>query len=192
MEVDDVKVKAEAVDEARADKAATDEQPAEEMAVDEEASTTETAVTTDETKDTLCDKELPIKDEKAGDEMQEDPVVIVDNLGEFGVSISDGEQSGGDDDRPPETLEPKVVVKGTGGIVMKVKAESIQAPVSPMPTTAASVSDVCEAGSDEPAPATEEPSTDEEEFRPPTPDPRFQSLPPVQRGNELSGLCCIM
>lgn len=32
----------------------------------------------------------------------------------------------------------------------------------------------------------------EEEFRPPTPDPRFEVLPPVFKGTELSALCTIM
>lgn len=136
---------------------------------------------------------LRIKDEKAdSSEMQDDPVVVVDNLGEFGVSLSDVEQSGGEEERAPETTEPpKVVVKGTGGIVMKVKAESIQAPASPVPAPATDAPDAA-AGTAEPAPAADEPTSEDEEFRPPTPDPRFQSLPPVQRGNELSGLCCIM
>ncbi|GIY19387.1 pre-mRNA cleavage complex 2 protein Pcf11 [Caerostris extrusa] len=31
-----------------------------------------------------------------------------------------------------------------------------------------------------------------DEFRPPTPDPRFQVLPPVSKGTELSALCTIM
>ncbi|KFM74734.1 Pre-mRNA cleavage complex 2 protein Pcf11, partial [Stegodyphus mimosarum] len=33
---------------------------------------------------------------------------------------------------------------------------------------------------------------EEPEFRPPTPDPRFQVMEPVSRGTELSALCCIM
>ncbi|XP_054706727.1 uncharacterized protein LOC129216537 [Uloborus diversus] len=40
--------------------------------------------------------------------------------------------------------------------------------------------------------AVKEESDDEMEFRPPTPDPNFENLPPVFKGTELSALCCIM
>lgn len=192
----DPSVKEEAASEATADEkpidqSVSDEKPPEEMAVDETAAV---AQDSSEGNDGTCDKGgLPIKDDNASGDMQDDPVVVVDNLGEFGVSLSDVEQNNDEEERPPETVEPKVVVKSTGGIVMKVKAESIQAPISPVShSTTADVSDTAEGGgSNEPAPAPDESASDEE-FRPPTPDPRFQSLPPVQRGNELSGLCCIM
>ncbi|KAK8767191.1 hypothetical protein V5799_006029 [Amblyomma americanum] len=184
--------KAAGEEEKPAVQSSADEKPPEEMAVDEAATVKEVE------EEATCGDEggLPIiKDEHAGSEMQDDPVVVVDNLGEFGVSLSDTEQNGAEEERPPETFEPKVVVKGTGGIVMKVKAESIQAPASPVPpaahSTATEASDAGEGGT-EPTPAPDESTSDGEEFRPPTPDPRFQSLPPVQRGNELSGLCCIM
>lgn len=39
---------------------------------------------------------------------------------------------------------------------------------------------------------TEPEGSPEEEFRPPTPDPRFEVLPPVFKGTELSALCTIM
>lgn len=192
----DPSVKEEAASEATADEkpidqSVSDEKPPEEMAVDETAAVAQDG---SEGNDGTCDKGgLPIKDDNASGDMQDDPVVVVDNLGEFGVSLSDVEQNNDEEERPPETVEPKVVVKSTGGIVMKVKAESIQAPISPVShSTTADVSDTAEGGgSNEPAPAPDESASDEE-FRPPTPDPRFQSLPPVQRGNELSGLCCIM
>lgn len=190
-----VAVKEEVPDENPADKPPGDEGRADEAPTEP----METEASPDgDAKDIVSGGELTIKDEKAGsEEMPDDPVVIVDNLGEFGVSLSDGERSGDDENKPPETVEPKVVVKGTGGIIMKVKAESIQAPASPAPSSAAAAaasnaSDTGEAGADQPAQVSDEPVTDEDDFRPPTPDPRFQSLPPVQRGNELSGLCCIM
>lgn len=183
MEVD---VKEEVPDEDQANKLQGDEAPTEAM---------ETQGSLDEdAKDAVCSGELTIKDEKAGsEEIPDDPVVIVDNLGEFGMSLSDSERND-DESKPPETVEPKVVVKGTGGIVMKVKAESIQAPASPASsgTVASHALDTGEASTDKPVQTAEEAVSDEDDFRPPTPDPRFQSLPPVQRGNELSGLCCIM
>ncbi|KAM7300430.1 pre-mRNA cleavage complex 2 protein Pcf11 isoform X4 [Ixodes scapularis] len=196
MEVEGaVAAKEEVPDENPADKPPSDESRADEAPTEP----METEASPDgDAKDIVSGGELTIKDEKAGsEEMPDDPVVIVDNLGEFGVSLSDGERSGDDENKPPETVEPKVVVKGTGGIIMKVKAESIQAPASPAPSSAAAAaasnaSDTGEAGADQPAQVSDEPVTDEDDFRPPTPDPRFQSLPPVQRGNELSGLCCIM
>lgn len=192
----DPSVKEEVASEATADEkpidqSGSDEKPPEEMAVDETAAEAQEG---SEGNEATCDKGgLPIKDDNASGDMQDDPIVVVDNLGEFGVSLSDAEQNNDEEERPPETVEPKVVVKSTGGIVMKVKAESIQAPISPVShSTTADVSDTAEGGgSNEPAPAPDESASDEE-FRPPTPDPRFQSLPPVQRGNELSGLCCIM
>lgn len=174
------------------DQSGSDEKPPEEMAVDEAAVVVQEGT---EGNEAACDKGgLQIKDENASGDMQDDPVVVVDNLGEFGVSLSDAEQNNDEEERPPETVEPKVVVKSTGGIVMKVKAESIQPPISPVShSTTADAPDTAEGGgSNEPAAPAPDESASDEEFRPPTPDPRFQSLPPVQRGNELSGLCCIM
>lgn len=78
----------------------------------------------------------------------------------------------------PKT-EAKMVVMQSGGITLKVKAESLQ----------------CASNSTE---KDNKPSnnssleTDEIEFRPPTPDPRFRVMPSASRGKELSGLCCIM
>ncbi|KAL1433019.1 hypothetical protein MTO96_001999 [Rhipicephalus appendiculatus] len=96
-------------------------------------------------------------------------------------------------DRPRQSSQ-RLWSKALGGIVMKVKAESIQPPISPVShSTTADAPDTAEGGgSNEPAAPAPDESASDEEFRPPTPDPRFQSLPPVQRGNELSGLCCIM
>ncbi|XP_064482248.1 pre-mRNA cleavage complex 2 protein Pcf11-like isoform X2 [Ornithodoros turicata] len=142
----------------------------------------ESAATDPTDPETVCDEPLAIKTEKVGDEMPDDPVVIIDNLGEFGVSEGEGQDEMPVDEAPSE---PKVVVKGSGGIVLKVKAESIQAPVSPAAPSPAPPME-------EEAQPKEEVEQEEEEFRPPTPDPRFTVLPPVQRGNELSGLCSIM
>ncbi|XP_037503425.1 uncharacterized protein LOC119378324 [Rhipicephalus sanguineus] len=112
------------------DQSGSDEKPPEEMAVDEAAVVAPEGT---EGNEAACDKGgLQIKDENASGDMQDDPVVVVDNLGEFGVSLSDAEQNNDEEERPPETVEPKVVVKSTGGIVMKVKAESIQPPISPV------------------------------------------------------------
>lgn len=43
-----------------------------------------------------------------------------------------------------------------------------------------------------PNPESETVASPEEEFRLPTPDPRFEVLPPVFKGTELSALCTIM
>ncbi|XP_076321065.1 pcf11 cleavage and polyadenylation factor subunit isoform X2 [Tachypleus tridentatus] len=77
--------------------------------------------------------------------------------------------------------ESKMVVLQSGGIVMKVKAESIAQP-SPPPASNEATTAKSE---------SEEPQSDDE-FHPPPPDPRFTVLPPVLRGTELSGLCSIM
>ncbi|XP_054708497.1 uncharacterized protein LOC129218287 [Uloborus diversus] len=73
--------------------------------------------------------------------------------------------------------DAKMVVMQSGGITLKVKAESLQS----NPNANSSETDIG-SGLENKA----------DEFRPPTPDPRFQVLPPVSKGSELSGLCCIM
>ncbi|XP_067140443.1 pre-mRNA cleavage complex 2 protein Pcf11 [Centruroides vittatus] len=75
--------------------------------------------------------------------------------------------------------EAKKIILKSGGIVMKVRADSIALPASP--------------NSNAKPPTTESTECEEiKEMEYPPPDPRFKVLPPVQRGKELSGLCSIM
>ncbi|XP_023244740.1 uncharacterized protein LOC111642603 [Centruroides sculpturatus] len=75
--------------------------------------------------------------------------------------------------------EAKKIILKSGGIVMKVRADSIALPASP--------------NSNAKPPTTESSECEEiKEMEYPPPDPRFKVLPPVQRGKELSGLCTIM
>lgn len=78
--------------------------------------------------------------------------------------------------------ETKMVVMQSGGITLKVKAESLQCH---SPSNSSEKDTKVEDGKQ---------VDDEEEidFRPPTPDPNFKVQPPVSKGRELSGLCCIM
>lgn len=80
----------------------------------------------------------------------------------------------------PKT-ESKMVVMQSGGITLKVKAESLQSHSSSN-------------SPEKDAKSVDDKPVDEEDiiFRPPTPDPRFEVRPPLSKGRELSGLCCIM
>lgn len=80
--------------------------------------------------------------------------------------------------------DAKMVVMQSGGITLKVKAESLQchSPLNHSEKQTKQEDD-------------NKPVEDEDidiDFRPPTPDPHFEVRPLVSRGRELSGLCSIM
>lgn len=77
--------------------------------------------------------------------------------------------------------EAKKIILKSGGIVMKVRADSIALPASP--NSNSNVKPVVPENTE---------AEDIKEMEYPPPDPRFKILPPVQRGKELSGLCTIM
>lgn len=82
-------------------------------------------------------------------------------------------------------VESEMVVMQSGGITLKVKAESLQSSPSDSPGTSP----------EKLAKVENDKHLDDDgeiEFRPPTPDPNFTTQPPVSKGRELSGLCCIM
>ncbi|XP_015922449.2 pre-mRNA cleavage complex 2 protein Pcf11 isoform X2 [Parasteatoda tepidariorum] len=76
------------------------------------------------------------------------------------------------------TEESKMVTMHSGGITLKVKAERFKQTPSSIGTINSSVSI--------------EGQESDDDFRPPTPDPRFQVMPFVKKGKELSGLCVII
>lgn len=80
----------------------------------------------------------------------------------------------------PKT-ESKMVVMQSGGITLKVKAESLQCHSPSNPSEKDTKQD-----------EDKTVDSDEIDFRPPTPDPNFKVMPPVSKGRELSGLCSIM
>ncbi|OQR67999.1 hypothetical protein BIW11_02094 [Tropilaelaps mercedesae] len=91
--------------------------------------------------------------------------------------------------------ETKVVVKGSGGFVLKVKQDSVH-PVNnidQLPSSGTNIKLVDELGLNEDADMDGGDDDDYDDgWRPPSPDPRFRSLPPLQKGSEMSGLCSIM
>ncbi|XP_028967812.1 polyadenylation and cleavage factor homolog 11 [Galendromus occidentalis] len=125
--------------------------------------------------------------------------VIVEDLGELGVHSESTSAAGGDDESTqnsesvdpvgarsvtsPENVsqdsqsESKVIVKSTGGIVLKVNFDS----KANGDNSAADAS------------VAEEPELEQEvEWTPPTPDPAYKTCAPVRKGTEESGLCSIM
>ncbi|XP_035216033.1 uncharacterized protein LOC118189518 isoform X2 [Stegodyphus dumicola] len=81
--------------------------------------------------------------------------------------------------------EPEMIVMRSGGITLKVKAESLK---SSSTRPSSSTKDTT---SRDNISESEDGDDDDDDFRPPTPDPKFHVMPRVRKGRELSGLCCI-
>lgn len=163
------------------------EEPVESIAEDE-AATQEEPMETDESR------------EEANDTLKfAEQTVIIEELGEFGVqndsvaaagAAEDSTQNSESNDvltmarvNSPENAsqdsqsESKVIVKGSGGFVLKVNQESMAN------------------GDTKAADATfevETPTEPEIDWTPPTPDPAYTSFPTTEKGTEMSGLCSIM
>lgn len=102
--------------------------------------------------------------------------------------------------------ETKVIVKGSGGFVLKVNQDSVVVVGinNNNNSNNSNYNDQLQAGSSDQKVGYEGcgmNAEDEEEdgdsddagdWRPPSPDPRYKNLPPVQKGSDMSGLCSIM
>ncbi|XP_003743974.1 pre-mRNA cleavage complex 2 protein Pcf11 [Galendromus occidentalis] len=184
----------------------TDEQPKESAGKDDQNETPiddSKGVTTDASDEgrVLDDleqkKDEPILEDEtqAMDAMIEHEVVIQE-LGEFGVvsSVDDpsldgtnGSQSGTDqlndtmdDSSQTSKTNEKVVVKGSGGFILKVNQESV---ANNKDSSQDATKDSKEASNLQEL---------EIEWTPPSPDPRYKNLPLVKKGSEMSGLCSLM
>ncbi|XP_022650522.1 pre-mRNA cleavage complex 2 protein Pcf11-like isoform X2 [Varroa destructor] len=196
---------------------------AEESALpDEEYQPVDVKIEEQSIEEKLC-KEMEGDEANDMNRVEEQSVVVVEELGEFGVnssasvslvvddkaelSLKAGEaategnsissQTLNDESADLKEIEPpkeelKVIVKGSGGFVLKVKQDSV---VTVINADHAQSSSGDTKALDEPS--LHETLDDDEhdtagDWRPPSPDPRFKNLPPLQKGSEMSGLCSIM
>lgn len=90
--------------------------------------------------------------------------------------------------------ETKVIVKGSGGFVLKVNQDSVVVSNNndQLQSNSCDTKLIDDSGlnaDDNEEDADSDHGTD---WRPPSPDPRFKNFPPVRKGSDMSGLCTIM